>query len=592
MRLLICKILDITGRADFVGEAYIFHDGYDVKILNQTSNIIPVTGFINEAYVLPIVSGSTVYNVVLDPTYSWIGANTIPIGYTQSILVSDYYNILIKTYQTYTKWLPFTTYELGEYITYYNSLYVSTLSSNRLNNPTKYNNAPTWSSNLSYVYGQTVVYNSRYYRYLVLNPIPIYLSESLSVGLNPKDLVLANNKTYVAIENQNKVSVIQNSEFILATSSIAVGTAPTKILYNTFNSYVYVMMNTGVDIIDPNTDTTIAVITSTGIPIDMVINDSGKLYLSLNSFKVAVYDYLFNLTTVITFTSPIFNLTWAPNNNRVYGYDSTSNIIVIDSNTDLSLLPIPATVGGTPPEMQFNTTDGYLYYIDGSSHLYKTVSVPSVYLVYNLSNVIDFIIDSNGFIYVSNALDQIVQINTLGTIISTNLVGVSGPMTIDSHSNDLYISDRITNQLVIFNITSGVIKSTLDIPDKSTKMIFDNTNNSVYGVIPTMNDVFRVTLGNIANPPFSNINWEDVTEWQLVPYKPVQTIREYRNISDLTSFNFTVDANIDPYVVTEITTDNGYGQIYTDRKNYQLYIASDGITTMVLSTDPVVSSNP
>jgi hypothetical protein len=122
-------------------------------------------------------------------------------------------------------------------------------------------------------------------------------------------------------------------------------------------------------------------------------------------------------------------------------------------------------------------------------------------------------------------------------------------------------------------------------------MLFDLSRNSVYGIIDTSGDFFRITLKNNSDIPYQNSDWSDVTEWQLVPYKPVQTIKEFRNISDLTTFNFTVDSNIDPYIVTEITSDNGYGQIYTDRKNYILYQSEDG-RTRVISTDYVESSNP
>ena len=40
-------------------------------------------------------------------------------------------------------------------------------------------------------------------------------------------------------------------------------------------------------------------------------------------------------------------------------------------------------------------------------------------------------------------------------------------------------------------------------------------------------------------------------------------------------FNFTIDANIDPFVVIEITSDNGYGLIYRDKKNYEIRSPKD-----------------
>jgi hypothetical protein len=64
-------------------------------------------------------------------------------------------------------------------------------------------------------------------------------------------------------------------------------------------------------------------------------------------------------------------------------------------------------------------------------------------------------------------------------------------------------------------------------------------------------------------------NWLDVTIWKNIPFVPVQTIKEYRTVGTH-SFNFTIDSNIDPFVTIEVTSDNGYGQIYSSRKNYEI----------------------
>mgnify|MGYP000166888917 CR=1 FL=1 len=50
---------------------------------------------------------------------------------------------------------------------------------------------------------------------------------------------------------------------------------------------------------------------------------------------------------------------------------------------------------------------------------------------------------------------------------------------------------------------------------------------------------------------------------------------EYRKGDNLTPFNFTIDANIDPFVVIEVTSDNGYGSTYRDRKNYEIRSLKD-----------------
>jgi len=72
------------------------------------------------------------------------------------------------------------------------------------------------------------------------------------------------------------------------------------------------------------------------------------------------------------------------------------------------------------------------------------------------------------------------------------------------------------------------------------------------------------------SPNLDALNWLNITEWKLIDLEPVQTITEWRSGDDILPFNFTIDSNIDPYLVIEVTSDNGYGQIYTDRKNYEI----------------------
>ena len=59
-------------------------------------------------------------------------------------------------------------------------------------------------------------------------------------------------------------------------------------------------------------------------------------------------------------------------------------------------------------------------------------------------------------------------------------------------------------------------------------------------------------------------------EWKEIDWNPVQTISEFRQGNDLLPFNFTLDSNIDPFVAVEVVSDNGYGCIYNDKKNYEI----------------------
>jgi len=75
------KILDITGRADFLNPTYIKHKSYKTTILNTEQVMSPIDFKINEAYLMPINSGSSVYNVHFDfYTYS-----TIPDYFTLKV---------------------------------------------------------------------------------------------------------------------------------------------------------------------------------------------------------------------------------------------------------------------------------------------------------------------------------------------------------------------------------------------------------------------------------------------------------------------------------------------------------------------------
>jgi hypothetical protein len=108
------KILDITGRADFVGGNTIVHQSRDVQIVKIHQNFTPIMFDLNEAYLLPVNSGSTVYNCVLD--------FRIAPGLSSSLL-PDYYTVDIRTYEIYREWYPFKNYQTGDRVVYYDKLY-------------------------------------------------------------------------------------------------------------------------------------------------------------------------------------------------------------------------------------------------------------------------------------------------------------------------------------------------------------------------------------------------------------------------------------------------------------------------------------
>ena len=148
------KILDITGRADFVNERSIQHKSYDAKIFNLRQSMSPFDFKLNEAYLMPVNSGSTVYNAVID-------------FYNQNLDdVPEYFNLKIRTYKTYPEWRPFRWYQTGSIVSYYNQIYESVIDNNRLNDPRKYQNVPTWSMNIDYRQAEIVEYKRNYYVFI------------------------------------------------------------------------------------------------------------------------------------------------------------------------------------------------------------------------------------------------------------------------------------------------------------------------------------------------------------------------------------------------------------------------------------------
>ena len=148
------KILDITGRADFVGGTTIIHQSVDAQIFNVKQNFTPIMFDLNEAYLLPVNSGSSVYNCVLDFYIS---------GSPTSSLLPDYFTIDIRTYEIYREWYAFRNYQIGERVVYYDKLYESVIASNKTNNPRKFENAENWLYGTSYKIGDVIKYNRLIY---------------------------------------------------------------------------------------------------------------------------------------------------------------------------------------------------------------------------------------------------------------------------------------------------------------------------------------------------------------------------------------------------------------------------------------------
>ena len=156
-------ILDITGKADFVPQMTISHITRDLKIFRVYENFTPVSFKLNELYLMPVNSGSTVYNCVLD-FYSPTQSNS-PYPGILGCDMPDSYSVDIRTYQIWREWYAFTNYMIGDRVIYYNKLYESVVDNNVTNNPRKYENVKSWSSGAIYNVSDIVAYNREYYVY-------------------------------------------------------------------------------------------------------------------------------------------------------------------------------------------------------------------------------------------------------------------------------------------------------------------------------------------------------------------------------------------------------------------------------------------
>lgn len=176
------KILDITGNAYTDTDSNLSHNLYDCRVFNLKEQMTPVTFKMNEVYLSPVNSGSTVYNCVLD-FYSIIdglGADYNPnqiidgngemlkkprpyYEFAEKLTSPDIFDVKIRTYKTYKEWAPYVTYQMGDKVIYFDKLYESTKDNNKLNNPRKYENVLYWQANSKYKVSDVVEYNREFY---------------------------------------------------------------------------------------------------------------------------------------------------------------------------------------------------------------------------------------------------------------------------------------------------------------------------------------------------------------------------------------------------------------------------------------------
>lgn len=171
------KILDITGRSYFTSGNQITHRVHDIRIIDIKEEMTPISCKLNEVYLMPVNSGSTVYNCVLDfyAILDGIGADKNPTGlvappkpYYESrkhMKLPEYFTIKVRTWKTYKEWAPFATYKKGEKVMYYGKIYESRIDNNKIKSPRKHEDAEEWSANRQYSTTEIVKYNRELFVY-------------------------------------------------------------------------------------------------------------------------------------------------------------------------------------------------------------------------------------------------------------------------------------------------------------------------------------------------------------------------------------------------------------------------------------------
>jgi hypothetical protein len=210
------QILDITGRADFVNSNSIVHKNYSVKSFSMNQSLSPIDFKINEAYLMPVNSGSTVYNVVID---FYNQGQDLATNYFSVNEVPDYFDVKVRTYKTYPEWRPFRTYNYGDIITYYQQVYESMIDNNRINDPRKLQDSPSWNANIDYQQGQIVEYKRNFYEFIGTQSTII---NGTSSAINPFISVLNYLGTWVDVTEWRKLdySPVQTiNEYRTATHS-------------------------------------------------------------------------------------------------------------------------------------------------------------------------------------------------------------------------------------------------------------------------------------------------------------------------------------------------------------------------------------
>jgi len=140
-----------------------------------------------------------------------------------------------------------------------------------------------------------------------------------------------------------------------------------------------------------------------------------------------------------------------------------------------------------------------------------------------------------------------------------------------SKSDKIFYLDRVYQSAIDFNKLKNPRKY-IDVENWIQSFNPNRPFNIYYqpGDLVNFRNRIYSNLGEDSLNPLLSENWVDITEWEEIDLKPIQTIKETRLIGDLSPYNFTIDSNIDPFIYIELTSYNGYGGVWCHKKTYEI----------------------
>jgi hypothetical protein len=228
----------------------------------------------------------------------------------------------------------------------------------------------------------------------------------------------------------------------------------------------------------------------------------------------------------------------------------------------------------------YNDLSLFEYYYNNNDKTYKKLEIPKIFDISTISTSNDYIKQvlpndkykkTNLFNLTYDITDtdgNYIQAYSLDEII-TKLLGLkkwlqSNVMPLGMRIKDItgVSTTKFSNQISVDNksTTKIIINDTLTPMDFEVKAILQpvKNNSATYSV--------NIKFINEVSEYFSiKIN----TYYKIGDaYRYVQNFNYYK--TDNSSLNITCDVNVDPYIIIETVTDNGYGATYSVKKTYNL----------------------